>query len=196
MKIKVNIRSDKGTSANRRLRRAGWVPAVIYGGSSSPKNIQLVHNEIYHILRKEELRYSILNVEIKDGEVEQVLLRATQWHAYKPQVIHIDFQRIDVNKTLNTIVPIRFVNAENSPAVKIENATISHVLTELEIVCLPARLPKFIEVDLSQISRTGAVHLNDIKLPEGIKCTTSSEISNPLIATANIRKEKNEDKAP
>ena len=114
-------------------------------------NIELDHNEIYHALRKEEFHASILQMQLEGAKDEQVLLRSVQWHAYKPQVLHVDFQRVDANQALRTKVPLHFVNAEVSPAVKLSGAIISHVATELEITCLPSALPQFIEVNLADI---------------------------------------------
>ena len=173
MKFIATARSVQGSSASRRLRRAGRVPAIVYGGTAAPLNIELDHNEIYHALRKEEFHASILQMQLEGAKEEQVLLRSVQWHAYKPQVLHVDFQRVDANQALRTKVPLHFVNAEISPAVKLSGAIISHVTTELEITCLPAALPQFIEVDLTNILAGASIHLADIKLPMGCLLYTS-----------------------
>ena len=104
MKFTATARSVQGSSASRRLRRAGRVPAIVYGGSAAPLNIELDHNEIYHALRKEEFHASILQMQLEGAKDEQVLLRSVQWHAYKPQVLHVDFQRVDANQALRTKV--------------------------------------------------------------------------------------------
>src|SRR5690554_7547661 len=117
MKFNATSRSDKGTSASRRLRHAGRVPGIVYGGNAEPVSIELDHNEIYHALRKEEFHASILQMQL-DGKSQNVLLRTVQWHAYKPQVLHVDFQRIAEGQALHTKVPLHFVNAEQAPAVK------------------------------------------------------------------------------
>jgi large subunit ribosomal protein L25 len=187
MKINATARSVQGSSASRRLRRAGRVPAIVYGGSAQPVNLELDHNEIYHALRKEEFHSSILDMQIAGGKSEQVLLRSVQWHAYKPQVMHVDFQRVDANQVLHTKVPLHFINAEMSPAVKLSSAIISHVLTELEIACLPAALPPFIEVDLSRLVAGGSVHLADIALPKGVSYVTHGGDPNPLIVSAVVK---------
>lgn len=187
MKFNATARSVQGSSASRRLRRAGRVPAIVYGGSAQPLNIELDHNEIYHALRKEQFHSSILDMQLAGGKAEQVLLRAVQWHAYKPQVLHVDFQRVDANQVLHTKVPLHFLNAEASPAVKLSSAIISHVLTELEIACLPAALPQFIEVDLGNLLAGGSIHLADIKLPIGVTYVAHGGDPNPLIASALVK---------
>ncbi|CCJ48181.1 50S ribosomal protein L25/general stress protein Ctc [Bordetella parapertussis] len=187
MKFNATARSVQGSSASRRLRRAGRVPAIVYGGTAAPLNIELDHNEIYHALRKEEFHASILNMVLKGGKTEEVRLRSIQWHAYKPQVMHVDFQRVDANQALHTKVPLHFVNAEVSPAVKLSGAIISHVLTELDITCLPALLPQFIEVNLGDLLGGGSIHLADIKLPKGVTFNAHGGDTNPLIAAAVVK---------
>lgn len=187
MKFTATARSVQGSSASRRLRRAGRVPAIVYGGSAAPLNIELDHNEIYHALRKEEFHASILQMQLEGAKEEQVLLRSVQWHAYKPQVLHVDFQRVDANQALRTKVPLHFVNAEVSPAVKLSGAIISHVATELEITCLPSALPQFIEVNLADILAGASIHLADIKLPMGVTYVPHGGEENPLLAAAVVK---------
>ncbi|UOF93844.1 MAG: 50S ribosomal protein L25/general stress protein Ctc [Bordetella sp.] len=183
MKFNATTRNMYGTSASRRLRHKGRVPAVIYGKNTSSINIELDHNEIYHVLLKEKYHAAICQMEL-DGntKIENVLIRSAQWHVYKPQVLHVDFQRVNTQQELHIKIPLRFLNAEDSPAVKISGANISHIITELSITCFPKDLPQFIEIDLSHIPIKGSIHLSDIKLPEGLKY--NGDDSNPLLALA------------
>jgi large subunit ribosomal protein L25 len=187
MQFNATARSVQGSSASRRLRRAGRVPAIVYGAGAQPLNIELDHNEIYHALRKEEFHSSILDMKVEGGKPEQVLLRAVQWHAYKPLVLHVDFQRVDAKKTLHTKVPLHYVNAEVSPAVKLSSAIVSHVLNEVEIECLPGDLPQFIEVDLSKLEAGQSLHLSDINLPKGVAFLAHATEGNPVIVTAVVK---------
>ncbi|WP_353173066.1 50S ribosomal protein L25/general stress protein Ctc [Paracandidimonas soli] len=188
MKFNATPRSVQGSSASRRLRRAGRVPAIVYGGKAQPLNVELDHNEIYHALRKEEFHASILTMELEGGKSETVLLRAAQWHPYKQQVLHVDFQRVDSKQTLTTKVPLHFLNAEVSPAVKLGGALISHVQTELEISCLPADLPQNIEIDLAGIEVGGMVHAADLKLPKGVELAAHVAETNPVLVIAQGKK--------
>jgi len=187
MKFTATARSAQGTSASRRLRRAGRVPAIVYGGTDQPLSIELDHNEIYHALRKEEFHASILEMQLEGQKDQQVLLRDVQWHPYKQQVLHVDFQRVAANEALHTKVPLHFINAENSPAVKLSSAVISHVLTELDIACLPRDLPQFIEVDLGNLLGGASVHLADVKLPRGVTYQAHGGEANPVLATALVK---------
>ncbi|WP_108673663.1 50S ribosomal protein L25/general stress protein Ctc [Candidatus Kinetoplastibacterium sorsogonicusi] len=190
MKFNAVIRNVHGTSASRRLRHAGLIPGIVYGSNHKPLNIELDHNEIYHLLRKEEFHSSILEMFFDDNKSESVLLRAVQWHPYKQQVLHVDFQRVNANKNINTKVPLHFINEDISPAVKLHSGIINHVVTELDISCLPSLLPKFIEVDLSNIDIGEVVHLSKIKLPEGIVYNAHSSDIDPLIVSAVSIEEK------
>ncbi|MFZ9678334.1 MAG: 50S ribosomal protein L25/general stress protein Ctc [Quisquiliibacterium sp.] len=168
MKVVANKRNLQGTGASRRLRRAGKVPGIIYGGQVQPAAIEVDHNSLYHALRVESFHSSILEMDL-DGSAERVLLRAVQWHPYKQQVMHIDFQRVDADHVITMKVPVHFMNAEVSPAVKLGGAIVSHVLNEIEISCLPANLPEFIEVDLSAVSIGQVIHVSQVPMPEGVK---------------------------
>ena len=184
MKVIAFPRTEQGSGASRRLRNAGQTPAIIYGGTTDPVTIALDHNALYHALKKEAFHSSILDMEI-EGKVEKVLLRDFQMHAYKQLVLHADFQRVDANQKIHVKVPLHFVNAEVSPAVKLGGAIISHVMNELDISCLPGDLPEFVEVDLSKVEAGASVHLADITLPKGVTAVAHGD-NNPTIATASV----------
>lgn len=186
MKFNATLRSVQGTSASRRLRNAGRVPAIVYGGPEAPINIELDHNEIYHALRKEEFHASILDMDL-EGKSQKVLLRAVQWHPFKQLVLHVDFQRVDASHIIHTKVPLHFINGDASPAVKLGGALISQVMNELEISCLPGNLPQFIEVDLGKMIAGEIVHLADITLPKGVTFVAHGGDANPALAVAMVK---------
>ena len=115
MKVIAYSRAEIGTGASRRLRAAGMAPGIVYGGNSEPVNIKLDHNALFYALKREAFHSSILDLEI-DGKAEKVLLRDFQIHAYKPVVLHVDFQRVDPNQKITVKVPLRFINEDTSPA--------------------------------------------------------------------------------
>ncbi len=167
MKFNAKSRDVQGSSASRRLRRAGSVPGIVYGGKGEAVSIELDHNQIYHAVRKSEFHASVLEMNL-DGKVERVLLRAVQWHPYKQQVLHVDFQRIQAGQAITTKVPLTFINEELSPAVKLHSENISRVLNEIEITCLPKDLPVEIVVDLAEVESGQVVHLGSIVAPAGV----------------------------
>ena len=181
IEFKATQREGQGSSASRRLRRAGQVPGIIYGGDGAATPITLDHNEMYHQLKKEPFHAAVLAVEL-DGKKQTVVLRDTQWHAYKPQVLHIDFQRVDATHKIHLKVPLHFVNGENSPAVKLGGGMISHVINELDVQCLPGDLPEFIEVDLGNLEADQSIHASQVKLPKGVELVTHGD-ADPVIVT-------------
>ena len=181
MKVIAFARKEQGTGASRRLRNAGQTPGIIYGGTEAPVAITLDHNALYHALKKEAFHSSILDMDV-DGKVEKVLLRDFQVHAYKQLVLHADFQRVDITKKIHVKVPLHFVNAEISPAVKLASAVISHVLVDLDISCLPTDLPEFIEVDLSKLEAGQSLHVSSLALPKGVSAVVHGDDATVAIA--------------
>ncbi len=166
--IKVERRDDEGKGASRRLRRAGTVPAIVYGGELKPVSIQLNHNEIWLASQNDWFYASILDLSL-GGDVQKVLLRDMQRHPFKQQIMHLDFQRVNENEELRVSVPLHFLGEEKSPAGKAAEVVVTHELNEVEISCLPKDLPEFIEVDLSKLEVGNVVHLSDLKLPKGVE---------------------------
>ena len=181
MTIQFNAKTRvlQGTSASRRLRRAGSVPAIVYG-SGAPVQIEVDHNEIYHALRNEAFHASVLSM-VLDGAIQTVILRATQWHPYKQQVPHVDFQRVDATHKIHVKVPLHFVNADITPGVKLDGGMVAHQITELDVECLPSALPEFIEVDLKNLASGQSVHVSNLNLPSGVKALTHGE--DPVVAS-------------
>jgi large subunit ribosomal protein L25 len=185
MKVTAFPRNEQGSGASRRLRRSGQTPGIIYGGEAAPVTIALDHNALFHALKKEAFHSSILDMDI-EGKVQKVLLRDFQMHAFKPIVLHADFQRVDEKQKIHTKVPLHFINVEISPAVKLGNCVINHVMNELDVTCLPGDLPEFVEVDLATIEAGASVHLADIALPKGVTAVLHGGQDNPTIATAMV----------
>lgn len=182
MKFVAFERAKQGTGASRRLRNTGKTPGIVYGGKGEPQLIELDHNALWHALKKEAFHATILDMEL-GGKTSQVLLRDVQMHPFRQLVQHIDFQRVDADTKLHMKVPFHFTNAEESPAVKFEHCVVNHVMSELEVSCLPADLPEFITVDLSGLKKGVSLHLNDIALPKGVAPVTRGKV-NPVVVTA------------
>ena len=186
MKIEFTAfpRTLQGTGASRRLRGAGKVPGIVYGADKTAQAIELDHHALYRHLKMEAFHASILDMTY-EGAKEQVLLRDVQMHPFKQLVLHVDFQRVDKNRKIHMKVPLHFINAELAPAVKTTDAIISHVLTELDVSCLPKDLPAFVEVDLSPLAVGQSIHVSDLKLPAGVTAVTRPGPS-PVVATAVV----------
>jgi len=191
--IKAQNRSDEGKGASRRLRHAAMVPAVVYGGAQPPQSIQIEHNTILLAAKNEWFFSSILDLNV-DGKVQKVLVRDWQKHPFKQQMLHMDFLRVNENEAVRVNVPLHFLNQEKSPAGKTSGVVISHNLTEVEVSCLPANLPEFIELDLADLKPGDIVHLSQIKLPKGVSLPALNLGADHDIAvvTANTVKEEAE----
>lgn len=189
MKFTAYERTVQGTGASRRLRHAAKVPGIVYG-AGTPAMIELDHNALFFALKKEAFHSSILEMDLA-GKTEKVLLRDYQMHAWKPQVQHIDFQRVDETTRLRKKVPLHFSGEEESPAVKTDKCLVNHVRNELEIECLASQLPEFVPIDLSGLVKGESLHVNDLKLPAGIKAVRHGT-QNPVIVTVTMQKEEEE----
>jgi large subunit ribosomal protein L25 len=184
MKFVAFERNKQGTGASRRLRNTGKAPGIVYGGQGEPQLIELDHNALWHALKKEAFHSTILDMEM-NGKEGKVLLRDVQYHPYKPQIVHIDFQRVDAKTKLHMKVPFHFVKAEESHAVKFENCIVNHVMSELDISCFPADLPEFIEVDLSELKKGVSLHLSDVKLPKGVTAVVHGK-KDPVVVSVAV----------
>ncbi|MDH4133588.1 MAG: 50S ribosomal protein L25/general stress protein Ctc [Gammaproteobacteria bacterium] len=182
--LNADLRDVKGKGASRRLRRDGKVPAVMYGAGKEPVMLTLDHNTLYHQVKNEAFYSSILTV--KAGkDTEQAVLRDIQMHPYKPRIAHLDLQRISATEKLHMRVPLHFINQDTAPGVKQQGGIVTHLMSEVDITCLPKDLPEFLTVDMGGLSLNQAVHLSDLKLPEGVTITSFAHGGGDL-AVANI----------
>jgi len=186
MKFEINAsqRKVQGTGASRRLRRAGRVPGIVYGGDKGAVNIELDQKDLLRNLHNEKFHASILTLKV-DGGAEQVLLRAFNMHPVKPAVQHVDFQRVSKDKKIHMKVPLHFVNAATSPGVKEQAGVVTHVLNDLDIECFPDDLPEFIEVDLGQIAVGKSIHARELALPQGVQAILHKD-DDPVVATCML----------
>lgn len=164
-------RAAKGTGASRRLRHTGKVPAVLYGAGKQPEMVALDHGAMLRHLANEAFHTSVLSVKL-GKETDQAILRDFQMHPFKPQVLHIDLQRISATERIHMRVPLHFIGQDVAPGVKLESGILSHLMTEVDVTCLPQQLPEFLAIDVSQLHLGESIHLSDIPLPEGVTITT------------------------
>ncbi|GJM04101.1 MAG: 50S ribosomal protein L25 [marine bacterium B5-7] len=163
----AEARTDVGKGASRRLRRDGKLPGIVYGTGKEASMITLQHNAVMHNLEHEAFYSHILSLKI-GSETESVVLKDLQRHPYKRSLLHIDLLRVDANETLTMRVPLHYINEEKCAGVKNEGGVISHLMTDIDIVCLPKDLPEYIEVDMLEVNLNDTLHLSDLKLPEGV----------------------------
>ena len=197
--LNATLRGDKGKGASRRLRHANTLPAIVYGGGKDPVSITLLQKDIQHKLPDESFYSQVLSLNVA-GTNEDVLIRDIQHHPYKMEVMHMDFIRVDANKVVHVFSQLHFIGEDESPGVKTEDGVVNHVISEIELECLPKNIPEYIEVDLSEMHVGDVVHLSDLKLPEGVAVLAlkHGEEHDTAVVGMHVRKvvEEIEDAAP
>ncbi|HEY4127033.1 MAG TPA: 50S ribosomal protein L25/general stress protein Ctc [Gammaproteobacteria bacterium] len=166
--LSAELRSDKGKGASRRLRRLGKVPGILYGAGEGPVQLSFNHNEVQNNLSHEAFYSHILKIKVGKDE-HQAIIKDLQRHPAKPIVMHLDFLRVKDDIEIRVHVPLHFKNEKEAVGVKTQGGVVSHNMIEVEIACLPRYLPEFIEVDVIALELNHALHLSDLKLPEGVR---------------------------
>ncbi|MCI0749741.1 MAG: 50S ribosomal protein L25/general stress protein Ctc [Nevskiales bacterium] len=185
--VNAEVRADQGKGASRRLRRAGKVPAVIYGGKSEPQALALSHHEMARHLETEAFYSHILTLKINDQD-QAVVLKDVQRHPSKPVLLHFDFQRVLADQAIRMHVPLHFKGAEISPGVKTNGGVVEHYLIQVEVECLPKHLPEFIEVDMSTLDVNDTVRLSQLKLPPDVTLVELRHENDALVAAVHVPK--------
>lgn len=187
--LTAEVRTDAGKGASRRLRRSGGVPGVIYGAHKDAVAITLNHMELQRHLAHEAFYSHILTIKVGKEE-QQAILKDLQRHPYKPVILHADFQRVSADEEIRVSVPLHFINEATAIGVKQQGGIVSHVMTQLEVFCLPKDLPEYIEVDVAKLEIGQSLHISDLALPAGV---TSVELSHgaehdqPVVAIHHAR---------
>ena len=182
IEIKAKERKSKGTGASRRLRHEGTTPGILYGGVKDSISLEIDTKELFMQFRHEAFHASILTLNL-EGKKESVILRDFQMHPVRNNIQHIDFQRINENEKISVKVPFHFINEETAPGVKIEGGLVSHIMTEIDISCLPKDLPQYIEVDLGELAMGESIHLSEVTVPDGVELTSLTDENDPAITS-------------
>ncbi|HEY8586642.1 MAG TPA: 50S ribosomal protein L25/general stress protein Ctc [Rhodanobacter sp.] len=192
--IKAQSRKDEGKGASRRLRRASFVPAVVYGAGKAPESIQIEHNTVLLASKNESFFSSVLDLNV-DGKVQKVLVRDWQKHPFKQLMMHMDFLRVNEKEAIRVSVPVHLLNKEKSPAAKMSGVVISHNVIEVEVICLPKDLPESIQLDLADLKPGDIIHLSQLKLPPNVELVTArgGEGHDIAVVTANMVQEEVEE---
>jgi len=184
----AEMRDDQGKGASRRLRRQGKVPAIIYGAGREPRSLMFDHNKVLQQLEDPSFYSSILNIKVGDKS-RAAIVKDIQRHPAKQRILHIDLQRIVEDEKIKMQIPINYLGEEEAVGVKLGGGTVTKLMTELEISCLPKDLPEFLEVDISELELDQMLNVSDIKLPEGTEITELLIEQNPAIVSIQEIKE-------
>jgi large subunit ribosomal protein L25 len=184
--VGADSRHDQGKGASRRLRRAGKVPAVIYGGQGGPRSITLDHQQLLTLVDKEQFYSSIISVNV-DAQTQPAIVRDVQMHPARNAVVHVDLQRVVETEKLKIHLPIHFKGEATAPGVKTQGGVVSHLMQDVEVSCLPADLPEFLELDLSAMNLNDTLTLRDIKLPPGVTIPELAHRNPPVVSVHSPR---------
>jgi len=188
--LKSEVRTLSGRTDSRRLRKAGKVPAIVYGGGETPRPVVLDHNALFHQMNREAFYTSILTLTI-GAESQQVVVKAVERHPVKPLIMHLDFQRVREDQAITLNVPIHFLNEANAKGVKDQGGVVDHLLTDVEVTCLPRYLPEYLEIDVTALELNQILRLSDIKLPEGVSLVAlAHDLDHPIVAINPPRREE------
>ena len=188
--LSVEPRTALGRTGSRRLRKTGKVPAIVYGGGEAPESMVLDHNTLSHQMNREAFFTSILTLKI-GAKSQQVVVKDVQRHPVKPLIMHLDFQRIREDEEITLTVPIHFLNEADAKGVKEQGGVVDHLLSEVEVECLPRYLPEYLEIDVTALELNQIYHLSDIKLPEGVSLVALKHgHDEPLVAVNPPREEE------
>jgi large subunit ribosomal protein L25 len=183
----AETRTDSGKGASRRLRRAGLVPAIVYGAGKPPRSVTFDRNTIMLKMANEAFFSSVLTVKV-GSKSQQAILKDVQMHPAKRMVMHLDLQRIVADEKIRMTVPIHFLNEEAAVGVKTGGGSVSHLMTDVEVICLPANLPEYIEHDIGELELDEVVKLSELALPEGVEFPELTEENDPTVVAIHMIK--------
>ena len=182
--LNAELRTDMGKGASRRLRRAGKVPGILYGGKKNPAAVTFPHKDVASSLENEAFYSHILTINV-DGKAEKAVLKDLQRHPFKPIIMHLDLQRVTATDKIRVHVPLHFIGEDVAPGVKLHNGIVNHLMKHVDLTCLAKDLPEYIEVDVSPLDVGESVHLSNLKLPSGVEIpglVAGSEHDLPVVA--------------
>lgn len=199
MQLKVGSRTDKGKGASRRLRRlSGYLPAIIYGGEPESQSISIEHKELIKLTQHESFFSQVLVLDV-EGKKEDVIVKAMQRHPYKDLIMHVDFQRVSADTKITVQLPIHLLNEDNCIGVKSQGGILFRDMLEVEITCLPSKLPEYLEIDVTNLEVGHSIHVTEIALPEGVQVTAllqSEDYDAPVVKVSKVVEQVEEDDAP
>ncbi len=187
--ITAEKRGVSGKGASRRLRRSGFVPAILYGAGQEPLQLQINHNELQQHVAYEAFSSHVLTLNV-DGSKQRVVLKDLQRHPFRRQILHMDLQRVDENQKITMHVPIHFMHEDKCVGVKLQGGNISHLMTDIEVICLPKDLPEFITVDVSEMAVGDTIHIADLILPENVGSTVLAHGGDPTLPVVSVHTAK------
>lgn len=193
--LTAEFRKAEGKGASRRLRGTGKVPGILYGGHIDPAAIALDHQRLLLALDNERFYSTIIAIKL-DGKTQPAILKDLQRHPAKNQVLHIDLQRVLDNEKIRMTIPLHFKGASIAPGVKTGGGVVSHLLNDVEVLCLPKDLPEYLEIDMSAMGMNEMKRLSDIPLPEGVELVLLSHGRDEAVVSIHHPRAEEAEAAP
>jgi large subunit ribosomal protein L25 len=187
----ADARTTQGKGASRRLRHTGKVPAILYGAHKDAQALVLDQQNLLTMIGDERFYSSIVRLKIGDV-TQEAIVKDVQMHPAKNVVVHVDLQRVMENETIRIRLPIHFKGESISPGVKTEGGVVSHMLSDVEITCLPKDLPEFLELDLSGMHLNETKFLADVPVPPGVTIPELTHRNAPVVSIHAPRAEEPE----
>lgn len=189
IQLDVQLRKKTGSNEVRKVRRQNFIPAVVYGAGQDPAAIQADRKIYERIARQHQGENVIFHLNVLDGAKKlsdyPAIVRDVQVHPVHDQILHIDFHRIDLSKEIN--VKVAITTRGEAIGVKRDSGTLEHHLWELEVICLPTNIPHHLEVDITNLGIHDAIHVKDVKLPEGVR--TEQDPESVIVSVAGSTQE-------
>ena len=189
--LDAEFRETQGKGASRRLRHEGKVPAILYGGHQEPRQLAFNHQKLLTMVEDEKLYSSIISVKL-GAETQPVIVKDMQMHPAKNRVVHLDLQRVLENEVIRIRLPIHFKGEAAAPGVKTQGGVLAHRMSDVEVACLPADLPEFLELDLSEMNINEAKNLSDLPLPKGVTIPAMAKNDSVVVSIHSPRAEEPE----
>lgn len=180
--LAAEFRDADGKGASRRLRRAGRVPAILYGGRREPRMLSLDHQKLVTLIDNEKFYASIIALKVGD-QTQAAIVKDLQMHPARNQVVHLDLQRVLEDEKIRIHLPIHFKGEAASPGVKTQGGVVSHRIADIEVQCLPKDLPEFLELDLSKMGLNESKYISDIPLPAGVVATAVQQGKDAVVVS-------------
>ena len=180
--LAAEFRNDEGKGASRRLRHAGKVPAILYGGKRDPRMLTLNHEKLVTLVEDEKFYSTIIGLKVGD-EAQAAIVKDLQMHPARHQVLHVDLQRVLETEKIRIRLPVHFKGEAAAPGVKTQGGIVSHRIADIEVSCLPKDLPEELSLDLSQMNLNETKYISDIPLPPGVIATAVQQGKDQVVVS-------------
>ena len=194
LKISAQPRGAAGRNAVKALKRAGFVPAVIYGAKAPAQNLQLNERELARLLGHATSESVLVDVQIEGGGSRTALIAEVQHHPVSGAILHVDLHAIAMDELLSVEVPVETTG--EAAGVATGGGVLEIILRALEVECLPADIPTAITVDVSALNIGDSIHVSDLRLPRGVTVLNDAELTVVSVAAPTVAEEPEPSTAP